>query len=183
MEGKDKGLFLVGLILAALLIIGVNSLAFIRLIDSSSPTKEPEQVMLARQKQVRLGQETALARKEERDMTDPDMIFAKYTSNISNILQYEDKKYGKIENNREGKKEKEKRGLVLPVLTGITQRFDINGNVHMLATMDGMNLAEHQKVREFTVNRITERGVILKKGVEHWFVPAPEVCFSLGHGG
>ena len=177
MEGIDKRFFLSGLILAALLITGVNRLVLIRFINSSSTSKEPEQVMLAQQKQARLRQETALAKKEAIYLTDSDTIFARYTSNIP---QNKDREYGKFENNIEKKGGKAKKGLNLPVLTGITQCFDINGNTHILATMGGMNLAKHQKIQEFTVDSITERGVILKKGARHWFVPAPEVRFSLG---
>ena len=67
----------------------------------------------------------------------------------------------------------------LPALSGILRRVDIHGKRRLIAVMAGMNLAEHQRVDGFTVHKITEKGVILKRGAERWFLPAPNARYSL----
>lgn len=69
----------------------------------------------------------------------------------------------------------------LPKLTGIVKSFDVHGKISLFAMLDGLALSEHEVINEFKVEKITKKGITLKKGEESWYIQVPEVIFSLGH--
>ncbi|WDN90579.1 hypothetical protein BuS5_03550 [Desulfosarcina sp. BuS5] len=68
----------------------------------------------------------------------------------------------------------------LPDLTGIVKSFNVYGKIRLLAMLDGLVLSEQGIINEFKVEKITEKGITLKKGEDSWYIQAPEVVFSLG---
>jgi hypothetical protein len=45
--------------------------------------------------------------------------------------------------------------------------------------MEGKRLKKHDQIKEFTIAEITAKGVVLSKNGQTWFVPTPNVFFSL----
>jgi len=69
--------------------------------------------------------------------------------------------------------------VTLPRLYGIISGLDDTGNLRLAAVMEGVVLSKEEKIKGFKVNRITEKGVMLSRKGQTWFVPAPKVFFSI----
>jgi len=69
--------------------------------------------------------------------------------------------------------------ITLPRLYGIISGLDDDGNLRLAAMMEGIVLSKKDTIRGFRVSRITEKGVVLSRGEQTWFVPAPKVYFSI----
>jgi hypothetical protein len=67
----------------------------------------------------------------------------------------------------------------LPVLTGVLQVLDVNKSPGFIAIMEGKRLKKHDQIKDFTIADITAKGVVLSKNGQTWFVPTPNVFFSL----
>lgn len=67
----------------------------------------------------------------------------------------------------------------LPVLTGILQVAGISKDPGFIAIMEGKRLKKQDKIRDFTVDSITAKGVVLAKNGRTWFIPEPNIFFSL----
>jgi hypothetical protein len=67
----------------------------------------------------------------------------------------------------------------LPVLTGIFQAFDVDKNSEFIAILEGKRLKKHDTIKDFTIDNITVKGVVLVKKEQTWFIPTPSVFFSL----
>jgi hypothetical protein len=71
--------------------------------------------------------------------------------------------------------------MQLPKLSGILHCLDINGNVDALAVIEGRRFQEKDTVREFQIQKIEEKGVVLTKAGKRWFLKTPEVSYSYNH--
>jgi hypothetical protein len=70
----------------------------------------------------------------------------------------------------------------LPRLSGILQVADHQGQWRYSATMDGNVYSQKDRVHGFLIEEISARGVMLSSGKQRWFIPAPEVYYSLDKG-
>ncbi len=70
-----------------------------------------------------------------------------------------------------------------PSLKGIAQISDVQGNVYSVAIIEGKRVREKESVQGFAVQKITDKGVVLTKAGKSWFIPTPEVHYSLDQGG
>jgi hypothetical protein len=70
----------------------------------------------------------------------------------------------------------------LPRLSGILQVADHKGRWRYSAVMDGNVYLEKDRVQEFLVEEISSRGIVLSRAKQRWFIPAPEVYYSLDKG-
>lgn len=114
------------------------------------------------------------AEKNKPDRIDYDRLFSKFT------------KKSKITLKAAAIREETKKEVIkkvepkLPDLTGIVKSFNVYGKIRLLAMLDGLVLSEQEIINEFKVEKITEKGITLKKGEDSWYIQAPEVVFSLG---
>jgi hypothetical protein len=65
-----------------------------------------------------------------------------------------------------------------PRLQGIYRVSDIQGHVKRRAVLDGKLYKEKDRIGNFTVQQISEKGVMLANETESWFLQAPDVSFS-----
>jgi hypothetical protein len=154
-----------GLILAAFLLLAYNGLILMQLFN---PTiiGQSEKVKLASLKWKKLSERDFLIVKENWDNKDIELIALKLGMEI-------------FETGLDGSKQKGESGIELPSLTGIIQVSDIHGNITSVAVIEGKRLVEKDEINGFKVENITKKGVALKKAGKSWFIPAPEVRFSV----
>ncbi|MBR9985319.1 MAG: hypothetical protein KFF68_05360 [Desulfosarcina sp.] len=69
--------------------------------------------------------------------------------------------------------------VALPTLTGILTSRSSDGDAMQLAVLDGRICAEGDRLDNLTVMRIARGGVSLVKGDQAWFLPAPDLAYSL----
>jgi hypothetical protein len=69
---------------------------------------------------------------------------------------------------------------LLPQLQGIFRVSDIHGNVKLRALLEGKILREKDQIGIFTVERISDKGIVLTKDERSWFLQTPDVpfCFA-----
>lgn len=70
-----------------------------------------------------------------------------------------------------------------PSVAGILTRKDARGAIRRVAIIAGRAVGEKDRVDGFTVKEITAKGVVLTKGPQRWFIPNPQIHFSVDHGG
>ncbi len=167
---SKKGLYTGGWILVALLFLGYSGFSFLSLFDPSF-VGHSEAVKLASQKWRQFEEQNALA-KDITAAVDLDLILSKF---LPRFLKQE--QTAALSQNVG---EEESVGVQLPVLTGIIRFSDVHGNMRLLAVIEGNTYPEKAQVQGFSINDITEDGVVLSKAGIKRFVPAPEVHFSLG---
>jgi hypothetical protein len=68
---------------------------------------------------------------------------------------------------------------VLPHLTGILQVVHDTGVRHYCAVLDGHVFAEKDTIAGLRIEEISAAGVVLRRRDQRWFLPAPEVYFSI----
>ena len=108
------------------------------------------------------------------DQSDYDRLFSKFTKKLKSTL------IPAVIPEKTQKELVKKIVPKLPDLTGIVKNFDVHGKIRLLAMLDGLILSEQKIINEFKVEKITEKGITLKKGEQSWYIQAPEVVFSLG---
>ncbi|RPI80098.1 MAG: hypothetical protein EHM45_00200 [Desulfobacteraceae bacterium] len=67
----------------------------------------------------------------------------------------------------------------LPVLTGIFRVVDAHKNSEYIAILEGKRFKQYDTIKEFYIDSITSKGVVLKKKGQTRFIPAPKIFFSL----
>ena len=174
---NEKILFIGGWVLAALLLMGYNALEAHKLLKVSF-FRNSENINMVRENHQKIMQKGYLEGKVREDRINLDHIFAKFVQNFHDqqtdiALKLEKKKVG----------EKEKDNVKIPELEGILKSSDIYGNIHLLAIIEGMICSKEDRVHGFTVCKITDKGIDLTKDGKYWFIPSPEVKFSLDKGG
>lgn len=68
----------------------------------------------------------------------------------------------------------------LPQLSGILQVLQEASAPHYSAVLDGRVYAEKDTVGGFRIEEISSRGIVLRQRDRRWFIPAPEVYYSIG---
>jgi hypothetical protein len=69
---------------------------------------------------------------------------------------------------------------LLPQLTGILQVVHDTGAWRYYAVLDGNVYAEKDSIAELCIEEISATGIVLRQRDQRWFLPAPEVHFSIG---
>jgi hypothetical protein len=69
-----------------------------------------------------------------------------------------------------------------PQLSGILKVATNKGQWHYSAVMDGSVYSLKDHIREFLIEEISSRGIVLSRGKQRWLIPAPEVYYSLDQG-
>lgn len=72
------------------------------------------------------------------------------------------------------------RTIRLPQLTGILQMVLDTGAQRHCAVLDGNVYAEKDSIGELRIEKISADGVELGRRDQRWFIPAPEVYYSIG---
>ena len=159
-------------VLAALLVLGHNGLNLTNLLDQPL-LGNSEEIKGIRGQWKLLEQLGSLAIREATAVAEVDLdrVFSRFEP--LSVLDVWDS------GPAPEKKVKAKRGPVLPHLTGVLSISDGSGKVHSIAIFDGKRFLEKDRVRGFTIEKITEEGVTLTKWGTKWFVPASESAFSL----
>ena len=70
----------------------------------------------------------------------------------------------------------------LPQLSGILKVANNKGLWHYSVVMDGKVYSAKDYIHEFFIEEISSRGIALSCGKQRWFIPAPEVYYSLDKG-
>jgi len=164
--GDYKRLCINGWILAALLLLTYNVVSIIRLLNPII-IGSSEEVRLSSRKWQQLEERGTLVMKENWDDSDIKLIVSAfmpdhYKPTLDILIQKE-----------------KKSEIILPKLTGLMQVSDINGKIYFIAIIEGKRLVEKDEIKGFKVKKISKKGVALQKVGKSWFIPAPEVQFSL----
>ncbi len=75
--------------------------------------------------------------------------------------------------------EKETQADTLPVVSGIVALSDVHGSRLLYATIDGATYPENAEVQGYTIEAITQKGVLFTRYGKRNFVPKPEVYYSI----
>ena len=164
--GSHNKLCFNGLILAALLLLAYNGLVLMPLLNPAI-IERSEEVKLASRKWQKLSERDLLIVKEIWDNKDIELVASRLGSDISAMMP--------VSSNQKD----DGIGIKLPSLTGIMQISDIHGNIISVAVIEGKRLVEKDEINGFKVKSVTRKGVALKKAGKRWFIPAPEVQFSI----
>ena len=164
--GSHNKLCFNGLILAALLLLAYNGLVLMPLLNPAI-IERSEEVKLASRKWQKLSERDLLIVKEIWDNKDIELVASRLGSDISEMMA------DSLNQKDDGI------GIKLPSLTGIMQISDIHGNIISVAVIEGKRLVEKDEINGFKVKSVARKGVALKKAGRRWFIPAPEVQFSI----
>lgn len=72
--------------------------------------------------------------------------------------------------------------IALPDLSGIIRTLDSNGSVYFQAVLNGRGYRENDTLDDFTVDRITPAGVVLRHSQRTWFIQCPTPYYSSDQG-
>jgi len=186
--GSGKQLYIGGMILAALLILAYNGFALMSMHNPIILGRSIE-ARLASQKWQQLEKSEPSDSEKSSEDIDIDPILSKFTQGFHEQVERTNlsvqKKLPEIgEEIEEIQKEvEEKIEISPPSLKGIAQISDVQGNVYSVAIIEGKRVREKESVQGFAVQKITDKGVVLTKAGKSWFIPTPEVHYSLDQGG
>ena len=161
-----------GWILAAFIILGYNGFALTSLFSPPVVGRSIE-TRLASQKWLKLEEKLALAQKEAIGDIDLEPIVAKF------MLEADKEKKQSPQLQVEPTPLTAEIEVKPPELTGIMKVSDSHGNERWFALIQGRRLQEEDSVSGFTIQKITNKGVVIEKKGETWFLPTPEIYFSL----
>jgi hypothetical protein len=71
------------------------------------------------------------------------------------------------------------RAVELPKLSGVLMVGGNSGKNHYSAVLNGKVCSEKENFNEFKVEEISSCGVLLSKNKHSWFIPTPEVYYSV----
>jgi len=176
-KGNPKRLTIGFWVLAALLILWYNGVTMISLLDQPLAGLSPE----AREtitKWQRLEMELESRLKKMLAQKEIDRILASIDINkIVAVIPVKKSKPATVVKKRiEPVKKKE---VILPPLNGILTIYDASGNTVHLAVIAGKAREEKSRIGEFYLEKIESNGVLLTRDKESWFIPAPDVDFSV----
>jgi hypothetical protein len=161
-----------GWILAALFILGYNGFALTSVFSPPIVGRSIE-TRLASQKWLKLEEKLALIQKEAIGDIDFEPIVAKF------MLEAEEEKKQSPQLQVEPTQLSIEIEVKPPELTGIMKISDSHGNEQWFALIQGRRLQEKDSVSGFTIQKITNKGVVIEKKGETWFLATPEIYFSL----
>jgi hypothetical protein len=158
-------------LLAALLLAGHNGSTLASLLGMPV-SGQSAQVKSASEKWRQLQDKMSQSVKEMADEVDLDLAFTKSSST------FERGKSKVINLDIVPETRPEPQVQHLPKLSGILRCMDINGNAYALALIEGRRFQEKDTVRDFRIQKIEDKGVVLTKGGRRWFLRTPAVSYS-----
>ena len=160
--------------LVALLLVGHHASELMTLLDTPISGQSKE-VKLASEQWRRLQDKMMQTAAKRMENIDLDLVFLNLAPpRLHQIAQAEDRGDAR-------KTSITQKIIQLPALSGILRCTDIYGNVYALAVIEGQRFRENEQVREFTILKIEDKGVVLAKGGRSWFLSSPEVPYSYNH--
>ena len=173
--GSRKHLCIRGWVLAAFIFLGYNGFVLASLFSPPFVGRSKE-TRLASQKWLRLEKKNSLIMKENVDNIDLKPIVSNFAPDSRVVKKQFPHPEAQL-SEFEGKIE-----IKPPVLTGIMEIINTQGNQRLFALIEGKRLMEKDSVRGFNVQKVTNEGVVLTKRGKTWFIPTPKVYFSLDQG-
>ncbi|MFC1826138.1 hypothetical protein ACFLYZ_01940 [Thermodesulfobacteriota bacterium] len=170
--GSSKRLCVGGWILVVLILCGLNGFALSSLF-SPPVAGHSKETRLASQKLHRLKNKLFSISKESFDNIDPKRVAERFSPEIT-VVKKTSAPPPATKNEFEAEPE-----TPPPVLTGTMKVLDSFGKQHSSVLIEGRQLKANDRIRGFTIKKITNQGVELSKDGKTWFVPAPAVYFSL----
>ena len=70
----------------------------------------------------------------------------------------------------------------LPALSGIIETMAPDGSVYFKAVLNGRGFREQDTLDDFTIEKITPGGVVLRHARQTWFIPCPAPFYSSDQG-
>lgn len=175
--GERKQLFIGGWVIAALILIAYNGFN-LSLLFSPPIVGRSKDARLASQKWLRYDRERLRLVDETVGKVDLEQVIQRFKPKIEVVV----KQKKPIPAGKEGEPVV-RAEIIPPELTGVMSIATASGQQRMSALMDGRQWFEKQHIREFYIQRITARGVLLAHDGKTWFLPTPQVSFSLDQGG
>jgi hypothetical protein len=161
-----------GWILVAFIFLGFNGFTLTSLFSPPLVGRSIE-TRLASQKWLELENKLALVGKGAIGDIDFEPIVSRFTPN------WADEKKQPPQLKVEPTQFEEEIEIKPPVLTGIMKISDSHGKVRWFALIEGRRLKENETVRDFTIKKITKKGVEIARKGETWLLQTPEIYFSL----
>ncbi|MFZ0726553.1 MAG: hypothetical protein WAM61_12250 [Desulfobacterales bacterium] len=158
-------------LLAALLLAGANGSKLMGLL-SMPVSGQSVQVRLASEKWRQLQDILSLTAKELAEDVDLDQAFTKLSA------EFEARPAGAPDAGTAPVSETKTPAEQLPKLAGVIRCRGIRGNVEAMAVIENRRYKEGEWVREFRIETIEEKGIVLTKEGQRWFLKAPDVFFS-----
>ncbi len=176
--GSTKRLSVGGWFLAALLLLGFNAFTLTSLFSPPVVGRSKE-TRLASQKWFKLDNKIKIILKETFKDLDIEMIADRFSPDITivkpkpvqpKVATKSDAIPNEIENEPY---------VQLPVLTGIMKILYAHGKHRFFVLIEGRKMSKGDTIHQFTIQNITQKSVVLSRGDKTWYVPVPEVYFSL----
>lgn len=158
-------------LLAALLLAGYNGSKLMGLL-SMPVSGQSVQVRLASENWRQLQDILSLTAKEMADDIDLDQAFTKLSAH------FEVRPAGAADIVTDPVSETKTAEDRLPKLAGVIRCRGIGGTVEAMAVIEGRRYKEDDRVRGFRIKTIDEKGIVLTKEGQRWFLKAPDVFFS-----
>ena len=178
--GGTKRLISGGWIIAALIVVAYNGL-LLSSVFSPPIVGQSKDARLASQKWLRLENKMKARAKQSVDHGDAAPVVARFTPKWP-AAEKKTETASSTQIPATGERVATV-ALVPPVLTGIMEVTDDQGFRRLSAVMEGRRWVEKERIRGFTVERITLKGVQLTHSGKEWFIPAPMVYFMKDQGG
>jgi hypothetical protein len=160
--------------LVALMLVGHHTSELMTLLDTPISGQSTE-VKLASEQWRRLQEKITQTAAKRMDRIDLDLVFL----NPSPHMRHQTPT---AEDRGDGHKTGVAQKITqLPALSGILRCTDIYGNAYALAVIEGRRFRENEQVREYTIQKIDDQGVVLAKGGRRWFLRSPEVPYSYNY--
>ncbi len=168
-------LCMAGWLLAAILLVSINGLAFISLEDTALDG-EPANLRLLRSQLAMLESISAAKAHDVTDMRALQRFFAAYHPSRSSSPAPEAKPAIGSPVTEAGE------NAALPGLAGVLQKLDNQGLPFFLAVLGGRVCSEKDQVGHFTVGAISAEGVVLQRAGMRWFLPSPQAYYNSDQG-
>jgi hypothetical protein len=160
--------------LVALLLVGQHASKLMTLLDTPISGQSTE-VKLASEQWRRLQDKMTQIAAKSMDSIDLDLVFLDQSPRVRHQRV-------NVEDSSDVPPTRMPQGMIqLPSLSGILRCTDIYGNTYALAVIEGQRFRENEQVREFTIQKIEDKGVVLTKGGRRWFLRSPDVPYSYNH--
>lgn len=83
---------------------------------------------------------------------------------------------------QKGPKNPASKPTILPTLSGIIHVVSSQGTSHYQAVLDGRVCREKDEISNFTIDRISPAGVVIKRFGHKWVITSPDPYFSSDQG-
>jgi hypothetical protein len=170
---NQQMLSIAGWIVAAFIILGINGAELISLCNSINDRLLTETISAS----VKTNQLEKFIKKIKEDEIE-------YRKSLKKIMLFGSKStYSDQELPVSGISNRIKKigGTTLPLLSGVIQVSDINGDVQSFAVIEGNKYSTDDQIDGYILREISSKGIVLTKNKKEWFVPIPFVPFSVNY--